>query len=107
MKQAIGSYLAILAFGSISQIALAEDFTPAMQVLGMEVGDTNALYLRMSGETKCGSPLAVVGKAQPYYKDMLKMALVAYSAGKDIRVLISSCDVQKRAVIVRMVLGTV
>jgi hypothetical protein len=85
----------------------AEDFTPAMQVLGMEVGDTNALYLRMSGDTKCGSPLAVVEKAQPYYKDMLKMALVAYSAGKDIRVFISSCDVQKRAVIVRMVLGTV
>ena len=107
MKQAIGSYLAILACGSISQIAFAEDFTPAMQVLGMEVGDTNALYLRMSSDTKCGSPLAVVGKAQAYYKDMLKVALVACSAGKDIRVLISSCDVQKRAVIVRMVLGTV
>ena len=71
IKQPIGpSHLAILAFGSISQIALAEDFTPAMQVLGIEVGDTNALHLRMSGDTKCSSPLAVVGKAQPYYKDI-------------------------------------
>jgi hypothetical protein len=107
MKQAIGSYLAILALGSVGQITLAAGLTPAVQVLGIEVGDTNALYLRMSADTECGSPLAVVGTAQPYYKDMLEMALVAYSTGKDIRVWISSCDVQKRAVIVRMVLGTV
>jgi hypothetical protein len=73
----------------------------------MEVGDTNALYLRMSADTECGSPLGVVTIAQPYYKDMLKMASVAYSTGKDIRVWISSCDLQKRAVIVRMALGTV
>ena len=38
--------------------------------------------------------------------ELLKREIQA-SAGKDIRVLISSCDVQKRAVIVRMVLGTV
>lgn len=107
MRQAIGSYLAILAFASISQITLAAGLTPAMQVLGLEVGDTNALYLRVSADTECGSPLAVVEKAQPYYKDMLEMALLAYATGKDIRVWISSCDLQKRAVIVRMVLGTV
>ena len=107
MKQAIGSYLAILAFVSISQITLAAELTPAMQVLGMEVGDTNALHLRVSADTKCGSPLAIVEKARPYYKDMLEMALLAYATGKDIRVWISSCDVQKRAVIARMVLGSV
>ena len=107
MKQAIGSCLAILAFGSISQISLAAGLTPAMQVLGMEVGDTNALYLRMSADTECGSPLAVIEKAQPYYRDMFEMALLAYSTRTDIRVWISSCDIQKRAVIVRMVLGTV
>ena len=107
MKRSLGTYLAILAFGSISQITLAAGFTRPMQVLGIEVGDTNELHLRMSADTECGSSMAVVGNAQPYYKDMLDMALVAYSKGKDIRVWVSSCDLQKRAVIARMVLGTV
>jgi len=49
MKRAIGSYLAILGICSISQIAFAEDFTPAHAGSWMEVGISNALYLRMSG----------------------------------------------------------
>jgi hypothetical protein len=63
MKHGIGSYLVILAFGSISQITLAAGFTPPLQLLGMEVRDMSALYLRMSADTECGSPPGVVTNA--------------------------------------------
>jgi hypothetical protein len=105
MKLSIRSCFATVACCIISHTALAEGYSPAMQVIGMEVGDTGTLSLRLSGNTECGSPIAMVGKIQPYYKDILDLTLVAYSTGKDLRVWIASCDLQRRAVILRVALG--
>jgi hypothetical protein len=107
MNPAIRHCLLLLALVSFSPPVLAAALPPAVQVLGIEVGDANALYLRLSADTECGSPLAVMGKAQPHYREMFDMALFAYSTGRDIRVWVSSCDAQRRGVIVRMALGTV
>ncbi len=105
MKGASGRCLLILALFSLSQIASAAALPPAVQVLGIGVADANVLYLRLSADTECGSSLAVLPNTLPYYREMFEMALLAYSTGKDIRLWISSCDLQRRGVIVRMALG--
>ena len=108
MKTTIQKMLAILTLSLAHTWAFAGGFTPvSLQIIGMDVGDTGSLILRLSANTVCGGPLVYVGSNQPYYKDMLTLASVAYSTGKEVRVWIDSCDTEQRGVIVRLAVGPV
>jgi hypothetical protein len=102
---AIATCLIVLALGFSSPPASAGDSPTGMQVLGIEVGETNVLALRLSANTECGSPVAILPRTHSHYRDIFEMAMSAYSTGKDIRVWVTSCDFQRRGVIVRMALG--
>jgi hypothetical protein len=93
----------LTTIGNIS----AAGFTVPLQIIGMDVGDTNALYLRFSANTECGTPYALVAAAQPYYKDIVTIASVAYTTQQDVRVWVSSCNSAGTAVISRVAVGTV
>lgn len=106
MNHSFRKLLAALAFSAVGTVTWAAGFTPAMQIVGIDVGDTNKMILRLNGNTECGGPWVTVGRDQTYYKDMFAMASVAYSTGKDIRVWVESCN-GSEAKAVRMVTGTV
>lgn len=105
MKTAI-RVLVMLAASLSCQLACAAGLTGPLQILGMDVGDTSALYLRLSGNTECGDSLAYVSANQPYYKDVLALAAMAYSTGQSVRIWVSSCN-GSNAQIARFVVGSV
>lgn len=103
IKKIIALFCLFVAFGC----SRAGGFSASMPIIGMDVGDTAALYIRFPSATECGTPLAYVRNSSPYYKEMLAVALQAYALGKDVRVWVASCDVNNNAVIVRLAMGTV
>jgi hypothetical protein len=99
--------LGVFSLAAFSLASHAAELAPAMQVLGLQVGDSNLLMIKVSENTRCGSPILIVEKKQIYYKEMLELALLAYSTGKELHVWFDTCDLRNRAVLVRMALGSV
>ena len=107
MKRAL-----LVAMGAITLATAA--FTPAQagfvgpkSVVGLDVGDSGSLYIRLSDNPLCGSPIVYVPRSTAYYTDMLAMALTAQTANKPLNVWIENCDANGIGVVVRMVTGTV
>lgn len=108
MKMNLCNILCACALGIASTSASAAGFTAPVQVVGIDVGDTNRLILRLSTATECGTPWVIIGRDQPYYKEMFAMASMAHATGKTIQVWVASCNTaESAAVVVRMTIGRV
>jgi hypothetical protein len=89
--------------------AQAQDmgFIGPRPILGIDIGDSAVMILRLGGTPICqGQNFVYVESSQSYFSTMYAMALAAYNAGKPINVWVSGCNgIQGR--IVRMVQGGV
>lgn len=82
-------------------------FVGSRSIIGIDVGDTNSLIIRLSGDPICqGTTFVRVSRSDAWYNDMLAMALSAYGSGKSINVWVSACEGETGRVL-RMVQGTV
>lgn len=82
-------------------------FSDALQIKGIDVGDSNGMHIRFATNTSCGGSLAFVSSSNVYYKDMVAVANLAFATGQPVRVWVGSCDASSTATMVRMVIGTV
>lgn len=96
-----------LLLGSMASLSFAEGFSPPLEIRGIDVGDTGSLVIRFTANTECGDSLASIPNTQPFYKDMMALANLAYTTKQPIRVWVSTCNSQRVANVVRMVIGTV
>jgi hypothetical protein len=78
-----------------------------LTVVGVDVGDTNALIVKLSGGTGCGTKLGKVYNDQLYYKEVLSVALAAHLSGKEVYVWTHGCDANGLATMLRFVIGPV
>lgn len=85
----------------------ASAFAGLKAILGIDIGDSGSLILRLDSNTYCGTAFAIVSRNEPYYNDMYAMALTAQATNKPVNVYVGSCDSQGKAQIVRMVTGSV
>jgi len=101
-------FMTIAAALSISSgPANANGWTPASSVVGLDVGDSNRLYIRFADVTQCGTHIIFIPRAAPYYADALAIALSSLSTGKKLTVWIAACDGANPPEAVRIVNGTV
>ena len=82
-------------------------FTSALQIVGLDVGDTNALFIKLSANTECGTSIAYISSTEPYYRDVLALASAAYAMGQPVQIWVGSCNSANRAQIRRLVVGSV
>lgn len=107
MKVSIRRLAVFAGLVSLTGMSQAAGITSPLPVIGIDVGDTNAMIARVGGNTECGTPYAVVGNTQTYYKDVVALATAALATGQTVSMWVQSCDPNGRAVVARMVLGTV
>lgn len=99
--------LLVFTLASLSLQSECAELARTVQVLGLQVGDSNLLMIKVNENTRCGSPILVVDRKQIYFKEMLDLAMLAYSSRKELSIWIDSCDLQNRAVLTKMALGSV
>lgn len=99
----LGLVLACGAFFTASTASAG--FLGNRSIIGIDVGDTNRMIIRLSGDPICqGTTFVYVNKSDAWYSDMLAMALSAFAASKPINVYIPGCDGESARVL-RMVQG--
>ena len=105
-RQCLAAFAAMVTLAASAPV-FAAGFTPSLPIQGIDVGNTGVMILRLGANTECGTPLAIVDSSQPYYKDMVALASMAYTTGQTVTVWVASCNPQNQAIVVRMVIGTV
>lgn len=84
----------------------ATGFQGSAEILGIDVGNTGYLILRLNQVNTCGGSLVQVPQTAAFYKDMLVSAQLAYVNQQPINVWVDSCTGQIGN-IVRMETGVV
>jgi hypothetical protein len=107
MKKLLRTIVVGIAAVLSCSYAAGTGFTPPLQIVGLDVGNTEALIIKFGANTECGTSLAYVPAAQPYYKDVLALASSAYITGQAVQVWVAACNWDNKAQVVRLVVGSV